>query len=196
MHVIIGSQNPNKVNAVKRVFAQFFPQLVLNFHSVDVPSGVSPQPIEWAVIVQGAKNRAMNAYDFFRKNVQNFTSNLPPNSEPFFSVGIEAGLAPVPSTISGYLDFQICAIYNQNQQLSLGSGPGWEYPPQIVQALLKSPDLELGTIMGKISGDPQIGHHNGAIGYYSHQILARSTITEIAIQMALIPQLNPHEYFP
>jgi inosine/xanthosine triphosphatase len=189
VHVIIGSKNPVKINAIKNVFNRFFPTEKIIFSIFEVPSNVSNQPIGLENVIKGAINRAKNAFSMYLKN-RDTTSDL-----KIFSVGIEAGLVSIPFTISGYLDYQYCAILDQDQHVSIGSGSGWEYPPEIIKEILNDPLLEVGTLMAKISGDPNVKYRNGAIGYYSKNLLTRPVITEECVQMALIPYLNHEKYF-
>ena len=115
--------------------------------------------------------------------------------EQLYAIGIEAGLVPIPMTISGYLDYQFCAILDKDHKLSIGSGGGWEYPSEVIQQILSYPTLEIGAIMARISGDSEIKYKHGAIGFYSKNFLTRPIITEQCIEMALIPFLNPEIYF-
>jgi inosine/xanthosine triphosphatase len=190
MQIIVGSTNPVKISAVKRVFSRFFPGETLKLENYDSPSNVTKQPIGLEIVINGAINRAENALTYFLKERE-----IPNQEERIFAIGIEAGLVSIPRTITGYLDFQYCAILDQYMHLSLGSGGGWEYPPNIIEMLKSDPDLEIGTIMAQISGDPETKYKNGAIGYYSQNKLTRPIITEQCVEMALIPYLNPELYF-
>lgn len=56
MKIAIGTKNPTKVNAVKKVFGDTF-----TYVEVAVQSGVSPQPFSDEETIQGAVNRARAA---------------------------------------------------------------------------------------------------------------------------------------
>jgi inosine/xanthosine triphosphatase len=182
MQLLIGSKNPIKVKSVKNVFRSYFLEEKLDIFSAGVPSEFSNQPVGLDEVINGAKNRAKNIIEKFSGNWD-------------YSIGIEAGLVKIPSTISGFLDYQFCAIMNMDGNCSIGCGPGWEYPNSVVKSVLNNPEIEIGTIMGEISKNQNIKYEIGAIGHYSGGKITRTEITEQCIQMALIPFLNKFEYF-
>jgi|Deesub1362B_J571_1020462.scaffolds.fasta_scaffold00065_24 inosine/xanthosine triphosphatase len=174
MIIAVGTLNPVKIRAVKEVFRKVFGEVQVR--GVEVSSGVPPQPYGFEQTIRGAVNRAKRS---FSKDCR-------------FSVGIEAGLIPVPNSLSGYFDIQITAIYD-GKRISLGAGPGFEYPLSVVKETLKG--REVGEVMEKFTGIPSIGEKMGAIGYLSKGMMDRTKLTEISILMALIPFLNFEEYF-
>ncbi len=196
MKVFVGSLNPVKILAVQEIFLEFFPQTSLTLKGISVPSEVPDQPIGMDVVVLGAVNRARNT----RSSVQQQLEASPQKNqeEDIYYVGIEAGFVAVPHSLSGYLDYQFCAILNRKGHLAVGSGSGCEFPPKIIQALLQQKQdsrVELKTIMAEISGDPAINQKDGAVGYYSGGKITRKQITKEGIRMALLPFLNPKAYF-
>ena len=62
MRIHVGSLNPVKINAVKRMFAYVFPDRDLDVVGVDVHSGISEQPFDEETL-SGALNRARQALD-------------------------------------------------------------------------------------------------------------------------------------
>lgn len=178
MIVVVGTSNPVKVKAVKRAFSRFFKDLEVIMHPV--PSKAPPQPIGLNTTIEGAISRAKRALEVEEK------AN--------FGVGIEAGIIPIPYTISGYMDQQFAAIIDRLGKITIGGGPAFEYPSFIINRILKE-NIEVNTIMAEITGEPSIGHKGGAISYFSKNTLDRETITEIAVIMALIPRLNENLYF-
>ena len=179
MQIYVGTNNPLKVSATKHVFKEFFPKDLIMVNGEKVASNVSNQPFSQAETIKGAKNRAKALYD---KN----------KSTGDYFVGIEAGLVQIDSA---FLDFQFCEIINQQGQEALGVGPGWQYPPAIVKQLKENSRIEMGEIMAEITGDQNTKYKDGAIGYFSTNLLNREEITKIAVRMALIPFLNPKTYF-
>lgn len=174
MRVAVGSKNPVKLRAVQRVFTRVFGQVEVI--SREVSSGVSPQPFGFEETVRGAINRAKASF----------------SDDLNFSVGIEAGLIPVPMTLTGYFDIQVTAVYD-GERLSLGCGPGFEYPPRVIQETLKG--KEVGEVMESFTGIRSIGEKIGAIGHLSKGLMDRTELTEISVLMALIPFLNSEDYF-
>ena len=57
--VSVGSTNPTKVGAARRIFAELFPDLEVI--GISVPSGVPDQPVGEEATIQGALNRAKAA---------------------------------------------------------------------------------------------------------------------------------------
>jgi len=174
MIVAVGSKNPVKIRAVQRVFQRVFGDVEVR--GVDVSSGVPPQPFGFDETVRGAINRAKRAY----------------SGDFDFSVGIEAGLIPAPLTLTGYFDIQVTAVYD-GEHLSLGAGPGFEYPPRVIEETLKG--REAGDVMEEFTRIPSIGEKSGAIGYLSKGLMDRTELTEISVLMALIPFMNVEDYF-
>lgn len=177
MIVAVGTSNPIKVRAVENVFSKFFSAVVVMKR---IPSGVPSQPIGLDVTVKGAISRAKGALD------------ADPQAE--LGVGIEAGIIPVPGTLSGYMDQQFAAIIDRSGRVTLGGGPSFEYPRFMVKRVLEE-RIEVNSLMAELTGEPLLGHKEGAIGYFSRGALNRTKLTELAVLMALIPRLNEGLYF-
>jgi inosine/xanthosine triphosphatase len=177
MIVAVGSSNPVKVKAVERVFSKFYEVTVL---MVPVSSEVPPQPVGLDVTIRGAVSRARNA--------------LALSESAELGVGIEAGLLQVPGTLSGYMDQQFAAIADRSGRVTLGGGPSFEYPSAIVSRVLGE-GIEVGTAMDQLTGVEELGQKQGAIGYFSKGHLDRTSLTEQAVLMALLPRVNQRLYF-
>jgi len=76
-HVIVTSQNPAKISAVKAAFYDVFPNTDFTFTGVSVPSDVADQPMTEKETYAGACNRVQHAKVKY---------------EGDFYVGVEAGL--------------------------------------------------------------------------------------------------------
>ena len=88
--------------AVEFGFRKLFPKCEYKAFPVKVDSHVGVQPFGFESTLQGAINRAKNAYfKVFSDKEEN---------EIQVGIGIEAGMIPVPLTNTGYLDYQFCAI--------------------------------------------------------------------------------------
>jgi inosine/xanthosine triphosphatase len=174
MKVIVGSQNPVKLNATRNVLDKIYPQLEIEAREVD--SGVPDQPIGLEITIQGAINRAKNA---FKEGVD-------------LSVGIESGLLEVPHSITGYLDLQWCAIYD-GAKTTLGVSAGFEYPPLVIEQVLNG--MEVGDVMDQVTGVDRLGQKTGAVSHLSRGLLDRTGNTEQCVLMAMIPRMNEKFYF-
>jgi len=172
MKVVVGSLNPTKIEGVRKAFKQYFEDVEVE--GLSISSGVSSQPFNEDT-VRGAINRALNAF-----------------SEEFdYSVGIEAGLFSFELTLTGYIDFQVAAIFD-GDYVSIGFGPGFEYPPYVVRRVLKG--TEVGDVMDELTGIKNLGEKTGAISYLTKGIIQRSELSRIAVTMALIPRINKELY--
>ncbi|MEM3882876.1 MAG: inosine/xanthosine triphosphatase [Candidatus Methanomethyliaceae archaeon] len=177
MIVAVGTSNPVKVKAVENVFSKFFRVTVVMRR---VTPKAPPQPIGLDATIEGAISRARGALD------------ADPNAE--FGVGIEAGIIPIPQTLSGYMDQQFAAVVDRSGRVTLGGGPSFEYPRFLVNRVLDE-RIEVNKVMAELTGEPFLGHKEGTIGYFSKGALNRTTLTEFAVLMALIPRLNEDLYF-
>ncbi len=169
--VHVGTDNPVKVRAVRRVFDDLFDRTRVRM--VPVASGVPEQPFDQQAPV-GAMNRARAALQ-----------------GADFGVGIEAGLLWDPS-VGDYLDVQYCAIVDRAGRVTLGHGPGFEYPPAVV-ALAKA-GATVGEAMAKLTGIREIGSKYGAIGFLTERRMDRDALTEAAVLMAMVPRIRRELY--
>jgi len=178
MLVALGSTNPVKIRATHRVFMRFYPQI--HVQGMKVQTTIPSQPIGIEQTVRGAIERAKAALDKLH--------------EADFGVGIEAGIIPIPYTLTGYTDQQFAAIIDKQGKTTIGGGSAFEYPPVIIKKVLME-GVEVDAAMEKLTGIKKIGRRQGAIGYLSHGILSRTKLTEQAILMAMIPIINQKYYF-
>lgn len=171
MRIVVGSKNPTKIEGARLAFEQFFSEVEIQ--SVEVKTKNQPFDEE---TVEGALKRALLSYS------RNFD----------FSVGIEAGLFRISKAMSGYMDFQVAAIYN-GERFTIGFGPGFEYPKEVVEQAKSG--IEVGKTMEIISGINEIGRKFGAIHFLSKGVISRTELSRIAVTMALIPWVNWGLYF-
>ncbi|WP_202318533.1 inosine/xanthosine triphosphatase [Archaeoglobus neptunius] len=172
MRVVVGSKNPTKVEGTRQAFLQYFEDVEVT--GVEVKTDIPSQPFDGETIT-GAIERAKKSY----------------SSEYDFSVGIEAGLFRFDGTITGYIDFQVAAIYN-GKVYTLGFGPGFEYPPMVIGEVLKG--KEVGDVMSELSGIEDLGKKTGAVHYLSKGVISRTELARLSVTMALIPWINRELY--
>ncbi|MCD6524144.1 MAG: inosine/xanthosine triphosphatase [Thermococcus sp.] len=177
MKIAVGSTNPTKVKAVENVMKRIYGDVEV--FGVEVDSGVSDQPIGLEETTRGAINRAKLALE---------------KTGAHLGVGIEAGIYPFPRTLTGYLDIQVCAVASPDGVITIGHGPGFEYPPAVIEKILNE-GVEVGIAMGELVNDLELKKKIGAIGVLSKGLLTRTELNEIAILMAMIPRLNPKLFF-
>lgn len=109
-------------------------------------------------------------------------------------VGIEAGIYPFPGTLTGYLDVQICAVASPDGRITIGHGPGFEYPHVVIRRILED-GVEAGVAVGELVNDLELKRKVGAIGVLSKGLLTRRELNEIAVLMVMIPRVNTPSFF-
>ena len=172
VRVAVATGNAIKVEAVRNVFTQVFGLVEM----VEVPSEeVTRQPMGEETI-RGSIARAQSALD---------------QTGADYGVGIEAGLFEV-APLNTYLDVQYCTIVCSSGRVTHGHGPGFEYPPEVIDAALNG--RTVGEVMSQLTGIEKIGHRGGSVGYLSGGLIDRTSLTEIAVLMALIPRIRTELY--
>ncbi|MEA1871042.1 MAG: inosine/xanthosine triphosphatase, partial [Candidatus Bipolaricaulota bacterium] len=168
MKIHVGTRNTLKVRAAHAAFAAVFADEPLDVVAVSIEGGVPPQPFDDEV-VQGAIYRARGAL-----------------AEADYGVGIEAGLVRFPG-YDGYLSVQFCAVLDCTGRLTVGHGPGYALPQEVLDRLMNGSTLNCE--MSRLSGIPEIKEKEGAIGVLSGGRIDRFSITREAVLMALIPRI-------
>ena len=172
LRVRIGSENPSKIDAVKRVFLKIF-NFEIQFEGIKVDPEVPPQPYEEDTI-KGAINRAKKAL-----------------GDADYGVGLEAGLF-WNDTVKQYFDKAFCAIVDKYGYMTYGYSGGFVYPPQVIGMVKKG--VEIGVAMEILSGIKGIKKKMGAIGYLSKGLIDRRDFNAQAVLMAMIPRIS-HELY-
>ncbi len=175
MKIVIASENPAKVKAVKSAFGKVFRGRKLVFKSLNVDSGVSPQPMTDKETLKGAENRSLAA----AKSM---------NGDYF--VGIEGGVEKKGDI---YDSFAWISIRNVNGILGK-SKTGIFILPAEISRLIES-GIELGEatdIVFKASNSKKKG---GTVGFLTKNLIDRSKYYEHALILALIPFMNKKLYF-
>jgi len=174
MNVIISSQNPVKIQAVKEAVQQLFPDENHRFEGISVSSGVSEQPMTDKETLLGAKNRASGA----RK--------IHPEGDLW--VGIEGGIEPREG---GMMAFAWIVIEGEECE-GLGRSAGFMLPPEVCRLIGQG--IELGEADDIVFGKSNSKQSNGAIGLLTQDLITRTTLYVPAILMELIPFARPELY--
>ncbi len=157
----VASLNRNKINAVKEVFPWF------KVEGTAYKSGVREQPLSLDETIEGAIFRAKAVFESCE-----------------YSIGIEDGIAPVPNTRSGYMNFCACAIYD-GKRIYLGLAPAFEYPPKFIEKVLNE-GMTISQAFVPATGKPDIGYEEGIIGWLTGGRINRKDYTELAVEMAKV----------
>lgn len=166
-----------KVQAVEEALRDFSEFASAKVASFEVDSGIHKQPKSMEQTVQGAMNRARNAF-----------------KDCDLSVGLESGLIKVPNTKSGYMDIAMCAIYD-GKNFHLGGSSVFEYPKSMIDLVFdKDYDISQAAKAVGFSHDEKIGQREGMIGLLTKGKLDRKGYGKQAVITALIHLLNPEHY--
>ncbi len=172
--IVIASENPVKKQAALLAFQKMFPAAAFEIVSVNVPSGVSPQPYGDAETLQGAANRAQRAFE------------LRPDAD--FWVGIEGGVQEVDGELEAF-----AWIYVLSPTHSGKSRTGAFYLPPAVARLVRA-GHELGEADDIVFGLTNSKQENGAIGILTGNVVDRTALYAQAVALALVPFRNPQLY--
>jgi len=173
MKVLIATENRAKVQAVKEVFTQRFPQV--EFFTAKYDSEVSDQPLSENEGIQGAINRALNA----KKDQE----------EMDFYVGLEGY---VDTNQFGMFLAGAVAIVDQNAEIGVGISAKMQMPNFMRQAI--EAGRELGPLVQEMMQDEnnQIRHTEGTGGILTDGLCSRMEEFKNGTKCALARFLTPH----
>jgi len=168
----IGSTNPAKVEAVRRILAQLAPGCALE--AIDVPSGVGAMPLGEAEVRAGALARARAALERTGAEV---------------AFGLEGGaiLDGRDAWLTGHV---VVVTYDGK----LGeAGWGRMLLPRIAAERLRGGE-ELGDIIDELFTRKESKRQNGAIGILTEGAMSRTDAFAYLVAMACAPFLHPDLY--
>ncbi len=169
--IIVGSENPGKIEAVRIGFTALFPEEEIVLRGIAVPSGVAEQPLGDEETLQGAKNRAENA----RKEIPDAT----------YFVGLEGGITDTNTEMAA---FAWIVIISQEGKVGKGK-TGTFFLPTEIATLIRS-GIELGEANDMFFGTKNSKHAGGAVGILTKEALNRPEYYAQAVILALIPHIN------
>jgi inosine/xanthosine triphosphatase len=178
--VRVGSRNTAKLEAVRRGLAPFFAGV--DVVGCDARSGVDEQPLGFAEIVAGARNRARCGHA---------------SGDCDLAAGIEDGLIALPEVETGWLNVGCCVLYDGARE-GLGFTAGFEYPPDCVAPAVATPRTPIGDSFDRRFVAPpglaDRGTGAGNIGRLTGGALTRSDYGAQAVTCALLRFLHPALY--
>ncbi len=174
MKVVVGSQNTPKINAVKAVFATYFPDEEVEIVGVGASSDVSSHPLSAKESIRGAKNRAANS------------ATLQPDAD--YYVGIEGGLLAIDEKA---WEIPWVVIANSEGKSAVGMGAGIEMGPTILQAIRSGRELD---VVLDDMGFGRLGNANGFYGLATNDIVTREDAIRQGVAFALARFVHPELY--
>ena len=91
MQIFVGSSNPVKINAVTIACSETWPTVAVT--GIDVPSGVTAQPIGDTETRTGARNRAVAALDQGLRGLD--SQGVSYSAKEVLGIGLEGGVTEV-----------------------------------------------------------------------------------------------------
>jgi len=170
MIIAVGSTNPTKINAVKRVVERLLGEAKVV--SVKSPSGVHEMPSSSDECITGAKNRANHALE----------------SGADYGVGIEGGF---DETNHGMFLNAWAAVTN-GDQTGIGCTCRILLPEHVAEELRKG--RELGPVMDELTGQKDVKKHQGTSGVLTMGHVNRSESYEQALISAFMKFINKEYY--
>lgn len=176
MKILVGSQNPVKIEAVREAFAQYFDHVEVIGREVD--SKVPAQPVNEDTFT-GAENRVLALRDL----------NAAEKLGADFFAGIEGGIIQL---YGRWFAFGCMAIGDRQERLDFGTSPLFELPEAIIQELLAG--KELGHVIDHLAADHNTKQKGGAIGFLTQGVMDRKALYVQGLIVALVPFVNESLY--
>ena len=172
MKIAIGSTNPVKIRAVKRVVRKIFPHA--EFVSREVPSGVPGQPRGDKQTRRGAVNRARAVRQATRAD---------------WGVGLEAGIV---ENEFGVMTCAWCAIVDRRGRVGIGGSTNLLLPDEVA-ARVKA-GAELGEAMDAFARIRDVKRKMGAIGVLTRGLSNRQRAYQYVLTLAVVRFLWKGKY--
>ena len=168
LKVVVTSNNPVKIAAVREAFLSQFPLREIQIIAVAVDSGVADQPMSDEETRQGARNRVAHA-----------RLKIP---EADYWVGLEGGLDYFDHHLMAFAWMVVASSDNRFSETRSATLP---LPPQ-VQELISS-GLELGDANDRVFSTLNSKQGGGAYGLLTNGLMTREGIYTQTLILALIP---------
>lgn len=157
MKILVGSQNPTKIDSVKQVFKD---DLVTG---MEVESKVAAQPFSDEETLEGAINRA-------RECASHNKSDL--------GIGLEGGVMEIGD------ELYLCnwgALVDSKENVFTASGARIPLPDEIKQKL--ETGKELGEVMDQYSNQHEVNKKEGAVGIFTDNAIKREEMFIHVVQL-------------
>lgn len=176
--VIVGSENPSKLQAARLGFQAVFPEHEFMFLTSEVSSGVSNQPMGDQETLTGARNRAYNA------------RMACPQAD--YWVGLEGGLSALDDGDESLAAYSWIYILGKNQQ-GFARSASYILPDKIGNLIRQG--MEQGEADDLVFGQENSKQASGGVGLLTNDLITRAELYAMAVKLALIP-FNQQEFYP
>lgn len=171
--VATGTENPAKVEGIRRAFSKYFPGIELR--PIDSSSVSKAQPRGLEEMTAGATARAKFALS---------------KAGGDYGVGVEAGIFTIGEV---YFDNQVAAVVDPQGRVTLGHSAGYMLPREDIEKLFQDA-RELERWAEEVSGIDEVGDKGGLINFLTNSRITRADLTEQCVITALAPRLHPDVY--
>ena len=172
MKIAIGSTNPTKIRAARKILRKLYPYA--NFIARDVPSGVPGQPRGDKQTRRGAVNRA--------RAVQK-------SADADLGVGLEAGIV---ETEFGVMTCAWVALVDRAGRVGIGGSTNMLLPDEVAKRLRAG--AELGEAMDEFANIDNVKRKMGAIGVLTRGLSNRQKAYEEIVKLAVVRFLWKEKY--
>lgn len=174
----VGSKNPVKIKAALDGAKKALQVEEITAFGYDVPSGVSTQPMTDHETLEGAINRARNAFNAYMDS-----HGKPPD----FALGLEGGVAPSIVCDQDLECYAWIVIYD-GKKFGRGRTGSFLLPPP-VRNLIINEGMELGAADDKFFGTTNSKQKGGSVGQLTKGAIDRTLYYEHATVLAFVPFL-------
>lgn len=171
MHIKVGSTNPVKIEAVKIAFEKVWPGKTWKVTGVNVPSGVSMQPMSDAESIVGARNRANAVLQ---------------QDDADYGVGIEGGIEKIGEH---WFDCGWIVIVDKQGLEGIGSSLRLMVPPSMIKSIQAG--KELGEVIDEVFDRKNAKQAEGHFGLMTKGVVTRTSGYVDGIVAALARFIHP-----
>ena len=165
--IVIGSENPVKIECIKEAFQLVFAGKEFEYRGVAVDTGVDVQPFGEEETLRGAMNRLRSIREKY------------PDAD--YWIGIEGGIEKIESTMYA---FAWIVIRDQNR-IGKARTATFEIPKALRELIEKG--YELGDADDMVFNRVNSKHNDGTVGKLTDGIIDRIEFYKHAAILALIP---------
>ncbi len=177
MLISVGSKNRSKLNGVERAYSLFLKDFQVV--GVEVPSEITPQPMNLETTFRGALIRAEKSLELVRGAEH--------------GVGVEAGLFRL---LDAWFDIHVAVVVDNQGIATYGLSSAFEIPPTFAEKLVGGSVKELELLVDDYFKTKDVGEHGGFIKLLTRGKVLRDDLVFQSVLMALVPRMNKDLYFP